>query len=149
MTSEEEFYIFNLYENAIKDILFMYYTMINYNGFFDDFGTEDGTFDPFYFIDCDTDIIEISNGEKNLLHQGSAIKIICRLLQSWTQGDYPKKQSDFTNKVKELINNKKLDHIPDLKEEIKLLLNNNNGDWKKRNILYQKYVKDFFIQLGQ
>jgi len=33
----------------------MYYVCIDYNGLFDDFGTEVGNFDPFYFIDCSVD----------------------------------------------------------------------------------------------
>lgn len=40
-------------QSALKDILFMYKTLIDYSGLFDDLGIESGKFDPFTFIDCD------------------------------------------------------------------------------------------------
>lgn len=40
-------------QSALKDIIFMYKTLIDYSGLFDDLGIESGEFDPFTFIDCD------------------------------------------------------------------------------------------------
>ena len=69
--------------NAIKDILFMYKTLVDYSGLFDDFGYEDGTFDPFVFVNCKQNEYGIDGDEQRLLNEGSAIKLICKVYQAW------------------------------------------------------------------
>ncbi|QBY05989.1 hypothetical protein E2K93_17175 [Thalassotalea sp. HSM 43] len=130
-------------EEALKDILYMYYTCFDYSSLFTDMGTEDGNFDPYYFIDCG----ECETGypiDYELLHHGSAIKISCRILQAWEQGGYKGYNSDGLTAEKELISNGRMDHIPELREYILASLNSHDEGLSQGAAIYKKYVLGFF-----
>ena len=83
ITEEQAFETFLRAERAIKDILFMYYTCVDYSGLFDDFGTEWGEFDPFEYIDFNHESLDGYSLDIKLLNEGSAIKIACEIFQTW------------------------------------------------------------------
>ncbi len=126
-------------ENAIRDILYMYYVCVDYNGLFDDFGTEDGDFDPFYFIDCSVDKVGYELNYK-LLHEGSAIKISCQIMQAWGQGGYTGIKSKGLERIKSLVKSERVDHIPELKAFIELALISQEKAEEKSKEIYDKYV---------
>ena len=134
-------------ENAIRDILYMYYVCVDYDGLFDDFGTEDGKFDPFYFIDCSVDEVGYELNF-NLLHEGSAIKISCQILQAWGQGGYKGIESKGLESVKSLVKSSRIDHIPELKAFIKLALVSQVMAQEKSQVIYDKYVLGRYRALG-
>jgi hypothetical protein len=133
-------------ESAIKDILYMYYTCIDYRMLYSDMGTEDGKFDPFYFIDC----AEAQTGydtDFDLLHQGSAIKIACRILECWEQGGYEGFESNRLEQEKELVASGRMDHLPELKQYISDSLKCYSLATKGASAIYSRYVEGFFVKL--
>lgn len=44
----------------------MYTILVHYGGFFDNLGTEDGQFDPSFYIDCDAEKLGIQENEAQL-----------------------------------------------------------------------------------
>ncbi len=133
--------------NAIRDILYMYYVCLDYNGLFDDFGTEDGDFDPFYFIDCSAEEVGYELNY-NLLHEGSAIKISCQIMQAWGQGGYEGIKLKGLERIKSLVKSERLDHIPELKEYIDLALTSQIKAEEKSKEIYEKYVLGRFRALA-
>jgi len=135
-------------ENALKDILYMYYTCVDYRTLYSDMGTEDGKFDPFYFIDC----AEAQTGYEtdfDLLHQGSAIKIACRIIECWEQGGYEGFESNRLKIEKELVASGRMDHLPELKKYIFDSLHSYSLAIEGSGAIYSKYVEGFFVKLIQ
>src|SRR5947209_1414312 len=75
-------------QRAIRDILFMYRFLAGYRGLYCDFGWEDGEFDPLAYIDT-ADHPNLDPDDVRLLREGSAIKVLCYVLQAYGQGGYP------------------------------------------------------------
>lgn len=132
---------------AVRDVLYMYKTLINYEGFFDDFGIEDGNFNPFEYINCNPKLLGISAQDASLLHEGSAIKIICHILFLWGQGNHPQESIEFIENTKNLLMLGDANHIPELKQAISLCIESDDKFWLESKWLYEKYVLDFFKSL--
>ena len=133
-------------ESALKDIIYMYYTCSQYRTLFSDIGTEDGKFDPFYFIDC-TDAQTGYEMEFDLLHEGSAIKLACRIIQCWEQGGYEGLESSGLKQEKELILSGRMDHLPELKQYISDSLRSYSLAIEGAAAIYSRYVEGFFVKL--
>ena len=133
--------------SAVKDVMYMYTTLVNYSGFFDDFGTEDGKFDPFYYIDCAASNLGIQEEEAKLLHEGSAIKIICGVLLSWGQGNHPEEKTYYVDMFEKLMAARRLEHIPELRDAIELSIKSDSDFWVISGQLYKKYVLGYFRSL--
>lgn len=133
--------------NAIKDILFMYKTLIDYSGLFDDFGCEDGTFNPYLFVNCSQQEYDIDEEEEKLLNEGSAIKLICKVYQAWGQHGYPESSSTTVDKIKDLLENGCVDHLPELKCILVESIENIQLAEKKFDGIYRKYVVGYFESL--
>ena len=118
----------------------MYKELINYSGLFDDFGTEDWQFDPAVYIDYKDVTACFSEVDLSLLYEGSAIKIICGVLQCWGQGGYPEKESYYTVMANELLAKNRLDHIPELRESLRVCLESESQFNKFRESIYENYV---------
>jgi len=146
ITEEQAFETFLRAERAIKDILFMYYTCVDYSGLFDDFGTEWGEFDPFEYIDFNHESLDGYSLDIKLLNEGSAIKIACEIFQTWGQGDI---QSSHMLDVKKLVSSERLNHLPELKIFLKLALESCSEGKKKSGKIYQKYIVGFFSDLAK
>ena len=131
-------------EDAVKDILYMYKTCTEYFGLFDDFGWEDGKFDPFFYVDCPADLAGGEDCELQLLHEGSAIKIACGILQSFGQGG-----DHYPGKAKELIKQNRLSHLPELEEFIKGILESDEKSLSKSPYIYEKYILGYFKRLAE
>lgn len=134
---------------AVKDVLYMYTTLLNYEGFFDDFGTEDGKFDPYCYIDCDAKMLGIQEEEAKLLHEGSAIKIICGILFSWGQGNHPDEETYYVTMYNKLMAQQRLEHIPELRDAINLCIESDDKFWVASGALYKKYVVGYFEKMLQ
>ena len=149
MTEIDEMAINNLEKanEAIRDILFMYRELTNYAGLFDDFGSEDGVFDPEHYINYVDTSECLSEEDLDLLHHGSAIKIICGVLQSWSQGGYPERASYYTILAQKLLDNKQLDHIDELRNMLALCLESETKFNQYRKNIYHNYVIGYFKKL--
>jgi hypothetical protein len=134
-------------ESAIKDILYMYYTCADYRTLYSDMGTEDGEFDPFYFIDYSAESQPGYDTNFDLLHQGSAIKIACRILECWEQGGYEGYEGTRLKPEKELVSSGRMDHLPELKQYISDCLKSYSLASKGSVAIYSKYIEGFFETL--
>ena len=135
--------------SAVKDVLYMYKTLVHYGGFFDDFGEEDGRFDPSFYIDCDPIQLGICAEEAKLLHEGSAIKIICGILFSWGQGNHPEEKTYYVTMFENLMLANRLEHIPMLRDAIALSIKSDREFWIASGKLYKEYVLDFFQSMSK
>ncbi len=132
---------------AIRDILFMYRELINYSGLFDDFGTEDGLFNPSIYVDCSTKELSIHEDDAKLLHEGSAIKLICSVFQAWGQEGYPERDCQSVIVAKNLLEKGRLKHIPELEGVLKISLVSYDKANEFSNEIYKKYVLGYFKKL--
>ncbi|WP_444924532.1 hypothetical protein ACJJH9_05160 [Microbulbifer sp. DLAB2-AF] len=144
---EQEFEKYCLAEEAIKDILYMYYVCADYRCLFSDFGTEDGKFDPFAYVDCTAESIGGEGLDINLLHEGAAIKMACYILQAWDQGGYPEVKTDMILNIQECLRQGRLDHLPQLREFIELALKSGVEAEEKSPEIYKEYVAGYFRRL--
>ncbi|TQF67825.1 hypothetical protein [Pseudoalteromonas luteoviolacea] len=133
--------------SSIKDVLYMYTTLVKYNGFFDDFSFENGKFDPFHYIDCHADKLGISEEEALLLNEGSAVKIICEVLFYWGQGNHPEENIEYIDAAKKLIKSGRVDHLNKLRSALITSIESDEEFWKISNDLYQEVVVGYFQSL--
>ena len=71
-------------EQAIRDILFLYRELTDYNGIVGDHDT--GTFKPWRFLNCSLDDGYGGAETEKLLHEGAAVALLSELIDWWTQG---------------------------------------------------------------
>ena len=130
--------------DAVRDILYMYYDLAS-DGFIH--SIETGKFDPIFFVDCfeykdKSFVIDV-----NLLHEGSAVAILCRLSDYWDEiGEVP--EDNFAFEVKRMLTKGRLDHLPLAEKAIKLAF---EDEEKFRDLLkdvYKEYVLGFFRKLA-
>lgn len=145
--SDNEFDNFNKASEAIRDVLFMYKTLIEYSGLYDDFGSEDGKFEPEIFIDCKASDYCIGEDDARLLHEGSAIKLICSVFQAWSQGGYPVSYSQAAEKARNILENGSISHMPELETTLKVALSSCEDAQPHFKVVYEKYVKSYFKSL--
>jgi hypothetical protein len=134
--------------SAIRDILFMYRDLIlSYEGF--GHNIEVGTFDPFTFVDAE---LREKPGhtlamDMNLIHQGSAVALLCQLSDAWDDyGNLPYGW-DWIEQLYATLEEGRLDHLPlakaalmaglESEEELRLLLPN----------VYNQFVVGYFHRL--
>ena len=145
--NDNEFSNFNHASEAIRDVLFMYKALIEYSGLYDDFGTEDGKFEPEIFVNCKASEYSIDEDDARLLHEGSAIKLICSVYQAWSQGGYPIQESLAAEKAKHILNEGKINHMPELEAILKIALYSCEDARPQFNLVFEKYVKGYFKSL--
>jgi hypothetical protein len=140
-------------EDALRDILFMYRECLNYKCLYDDFGTEDGKFDPFFFIDCsEKDAGYMHESDLKLLHEGSAIKLASHALQSMGQGGYPENSYPQIERVRKLFSSKRMAHLPEFERFFELYLHPTGETWmeeldKISMELYNQFIYEYFQSL--
>ena len=148
MDEEESFNEFLKAQRALRDILFLYKTFTDYAGLHDDLSTwEFGEFDPFYFIDWNRLPEEVFGSDLNLLHVGSALLLFCEVLQAWSQGGYPETVHPYVSRIKELLVQKRLEHIPQLRDAVSIALESESEAQLIQSELYKKYVLGYFLEL--
>jgi hypothetical protein len=146
---DEDFDRFLSAEEALRDVLFMYKTLTNYGGLYDDFFTEDGQFDPFIFIDCSCEKFSISPSEQVLLQQASAIKLICIVYRAWGQSNYPQEESELVNDINALLSNGRIDHLHIFRKTLELAIKDIGVASKNFDFIYQTFVVGYFQSLGK
>ncbi len=134
--------------NAIRDILYMYYDLVeSYKGF--GHNIETGSFDPIFFADCY--LFEpqgITFGiDVNVLHEGSAVAILCKFSDYWDEhGAVP--EGEFALEVKRILSEGRLDHLPLAEQAIKLAFEDEDRFRDLLDEAYEKYVVQFFKRLA-
>ena len=147
-SQEEQFQIHQQAMDAIRDILFMYKTLVEYFGIFDDLGSDGGKFDPMIFVDCIAADYDIDEEDAQLLQQGSAIKMLCRVYQAWGQQSFPKYDSEATKEARQVLEQGRLKHMPLLEEVMSLALADIKQAETRFDEVYKECVLGYFKQLA-
>ena len=146
-TEEQKYQRYLLAQDAMRDILYMYKTCLEYKCLFEDFGVEDGKFDPFVFVDCDSEMVGGDNSDAMLLREGSTIKIVCAILQAWGQGSYPKTDTMFIKEVNKLLESGRLEKYGDQKKFIELALISYDETVEKSAEVYNTQIVGYFEEM--
>jgi len=135
-------------ENAIRDILYMYYDLVrSYKGF--GHNIDCGKFNPLNYIDAVLEEPERYTFaiDLELLQNGSAVALLCDLVNMWDEFETSDVQEAWPiiGQIKAAIASGRLAHMPELKKAIELgLANSEEGFRKEINSIYQKYVCGYF-----
>jgi hypothetical protein len=136
-------------QSAIRDILYMYRELVRFwRGLYEDFGWEDGTFDPLSYIDISDDT-GLDSDDLRLLREGSAIKILCNMLLAYGQGGYPAHNSYFMQSVKDAYVAGRFHLVPELEAAVGLGLQSEIALRDRSQDIYRKYVFAYFADLVQ
>jgi len=119
----------------------MYKELANYQSLYDDFANEDGSFDPFYYIDIDKGKVGLATEYLRLLHDGSFIKLLCYILQAWSQGGYPATKDKTINKIIKLLDSGRIKHEPAYEKYLRLALKSDKHLWLQAKDIYGQYVE--------
>ena len=134
--------------SAIRDILYLYYDLVeSYNGFGHNIDT--GTFDPIFFADCY--LFEPSGTtfgiDVNILHEGSAVAILCKLSDYWDEnGLLP--NDEFVTQVKRILSEGRLDHLPLAEQVVREAFQNEENFRDMLDEIYKIYVLKRFRKLA-
>lgn len=149
MAKTKEFEIdafsYTVANEAIKDILFMYYCMDDFEGFGD---AETGTFNPYWFLK--TRIAEkgfLSESDVTLLQNGASVKIL-----NWIADEvfhHPIECLSQDHWSNELLDSKALSRVPEAESTIRAAYENNSKFEEALSNLYSSYVREWFITHGR
>ncbi len=136
-------------EAAIRDILFMYRDLIrSYDGF--GHNIDVGTFDPFTFVNAD--LYESPDStlamDMDLVHQGSAVALLCHLSDFWDEG-HGLNQWNWGKKLRGVLKQGRLNHLPLAKEAIMAGFESEETFRSLLPGVYTQYVLGYFQRLLQ
>jgi len=144
---EGEFESYQKSQEAVRDILYMYRELLMRGcGLYDDFGWEDGSFDPLSYIDISDDEGFDSNTLR-LLREGSAIKILCEMLLYWGQGGYPEHKSYFMESIMQAYQARRFRLVPELEEAVRLGFGSANDLRFLSPKIWRNYIFAYFDDL--
>lgn len=129
-------------EDAIRDILFLYWDLTDYNGIVGDHMT--GTFAAWKFLDC---TVEPGYGDDNtarLLHQGAAVALISEQIDWWTQGG-----GANIDTYRAAIEGGRFDHLPAARDAVVAGLDGDDRMSPFLDAVYEEYVLAFFADLAR
>ncbi|AFY73632.1 hypothetical protein Syn7502_01572 [Synechococcus sp. PCC 7502] len=137
-------------ENAIRDILYMYYDLVkSYKGF--GHNIESGKFNPLNYIDA---VLEEPIGytfavDIELLQNGSAVALLCDLVNMWDEFETSDVQvSPIIDQIKAALVSGRFRHLPEFQKAIELGLGNSEEAFRKEIIsIYQKHVCGYFNRM--
>lgn len=137
-------------ENAIRDILYMYYDLVkSYKGF--GHNIDCGTFNPLNYIDA---VLEEPHGytfaiDLELLQNGSAVALLCDLVNMWDEFETSDvKVWPIIAQIKTALVSGRLEHMPELKKAIELGLANSEEAFREEIVfIYQKQVCGYFSRM--
>ncbi|WP_100658835.1 hypothetical protein [Alteromonas flava] len=144
MVQTKEFEIdgfsYTVANDAIKEILFMYYSMDNYNGFG---SAETGLFNPYWFLKVKiSEAGYLAIADVQLLQQGAAIKIL-----NWIYGEI----LDYENNIlpeghwsKSLLESGAMERVPEAEQALKAAHVDFPSFEKQLSRVYKTLVKGFF-----
>lgn len=137
-------------ENAIRDILYMYYDLVkSYRGF--GHNIDCGKFSPLNYIDA---VLEEPEGytfaiDLELLQIGSAVALLCDLVNMWDEFETSDVQVwPIIGQIKTALISGRFGHLPELQKAIELGLGNSEEAFRKEiSSIYQKHVCGYFKRM--
>ncbi len=150
---------------ALKDILYMYMELIIENG---DFAERDlGDFDPYLYLDVINDTSFLTEGEHNLLRQGSAIALLSTIADVYLYesheyderimphfiktGDLPKAVDDYYPQIKRTktaFDEGRIINDPNIVKAFEAAFTNEDKFYDKLKIILENNIKNCFIDLS-
>jgi hypothetical protein len=130
--------------SAIRDILYMYYDLVESEGFFH--GTDTGSFDPLAYADCY--LSEPLGIDVGILHEGATVAILCRLYDYWDEiGELPE-HDQLVNEVRRMLPKGRFDHLPLAERAITAAFRDEDEFWNLLPQVYKDYVVERFKKLA-
>ena len=135
---------------ALRDILYMFVDMVeSYKGFGHNIDT--GVFSPLDFIDAP--IFEppgVTFGiDVALLQNGSAIALLCELLNAWDETGSWKINSHFLYQIRKANEEHRFSHLPEIQEAFDLGFGDDEAAFLDQlQVVYKKYVCSYFEYLA-
>ena len=129
-------------EQAIRDILFLYRDLTDYNGIQGDHNT--GTFSSWDFLDCSLDDGYGGAETEQLLHQGAAVALLSEMIDWWTQGS-----GSNIDTYRAAINEGRFDHLPTARAAVVAGLEGEEPMIPYLDAVYEEYVLSYFAALSQ
>ena len=129
--------------DAIRDVLYLYYELTDYNGIVGDHDT--GTFQPWRFLDCSLDSGYGGPEVEQLLHEGSAVALLSEMIDWWTQGGGSGTGIDTYQAA---VEQDRFDHVPTARRAILAGLDGEEAMIPHLDAVYEEYVLACFSRLA-
>jgi hypothetical protein len=130
-------------EDAIRDILFLYWGLTDYNGITG--VVETGTFDPWRFLDCTVEEGYGGADTAQLLHQGAAVALLSELMDC--RGDWSDRTAPATYRV--ALEAGRFDHLPAVRAAVTAALDGVDAMYPFLAVVYDDYVLALFDRLSR
>jgi hypothetical protein len=130
-------------EDAIRDILFLYWGLTEYNGITE--VVETGTFDPWRFLDC---TVEEGYGDADtaqLLHQGAAVALLSELMDWWENSSGRTAPASY----RVALEAGRFDHLPAARAAVTAGLDGVDPMYPFLAVVYEDYVLALFDRLSR
>lgn len=145
-SDDEEFRFYQETERARRDLLCLYRSLCDRGRLYEDFGHEHGEFDPLRFIDL-ADDAGFDADATRLLREGSAVAVLCRLLEEASQGGYPRHRSAFIERVAEALALGRFAGDRCLEDAVRTGLASPEALFQDAGALFRRYVLGYFEDL--
>ena len=129
-------------EAAIRDILFLYRDLTDYEGIVGDHDT--GTFEAWTFLNCSLDEGYGGAETEKLLHQGAAVALLSLMIDWWTQGS-----GSGIATYRSALEQGRFDHVPTARAAVKAGLEGEEAMIPHLDAVYEEYVLAYFAQLSR
>ncbi len=128
--------------DAIRDILYLYWELTDYNGIVGDHDT--GTFQPWRFVDCSLDDGYGGPEVEALLRQGAAVALISEMIDWWTQAS-----GSGIETYRSAVEQGRLEHVPTARDAIVAGLDGEEAMLPYLDAVYEEYVLAAFGKWSQ
>ena len=129
-------------EQAIRDILFLYRDLTDYNGIVGDHDT--GQFKAWRFLDCSVDGGYGGPETEKLLHEGAAVALLSEMIDWWTQGS-----GSGIETYRAAVEQGRFDHLPLARMAVIAGLASEEAMFPHLDAVYEAYVLAYFAQLSR
>ncbi len=129
-------------QDAIRDILYLYYQLTDYNGIVGDHDT--GSFKPWRFVDCVLDGGYGGPDVEKLLRQGAAVALLSEMIDWWTQGS-----GSGIDTYRAAVDQGRFDHVPTARRAIVAGLEGEEAMIPHLDAVYEEYVLAHFAMLSR
>lgn len=129
-------------EAAIRDILFLYRDLTDYEGFSGDHNT--GWFNAWVFLDCSFEAGWGDADTKRLLQEGAAVALLSDMIDWWTQAD-----GANIDTYRAAVEAGRFDHLPLARGAAAAGLDGEEAMDPFLDAVYEEYVLAFFERLSR
>ncbi len=129
-------------DGALRDILFLYYDLVPFGGIGGD--NEYGTFDAWRYVDATLDPGYWHADVQQLLNEGSAVALLSRLVDCWSQGG-----GHGVEPYRAAFAAGRFDHLPAARAALAGGVKSEDAMYPALNAVYEQYVLALFARLAE